>query len=97
MHASHTAIDFFNLTTLFPYPVLFSLFHASLDVVVNFLVFRSSFRLESFLSQEMETRVGPWGWPFSCLPNLVSDCRESGDYILSTSLDQFCWDVVDSS
>ena len=42
---------FFNLTTLFPYPVLFSLFHAPLDVVVHFLVFRSSFRLESFLSQ----------------------------------------------
>ena len=42
---------FFNLTTLFPYPVLFSLLHASLDVVVHFLVFRSSFRLESFLSQ----------------------------------------------
>ena len=51
MHASHTAIDFFNLTTLFPYPVLFSLFHAPLDVVVHFLVFCSSFRLESFLSQ----------------------------------------------
>ena len=42
---------FFNLTTLFPYPVLYSLFHASLDVVVHFLVFCSSFRLESFLSQ----------------------------------------------
>ena len=37
------------------------------------------------------------GWPFSCLANLVADCRESGDYILSTCLDQFCWDVVDSS
>ena len=36
---------FFNLTTLF------SLFHAPLDVVVHFLVFRSSFRLGSFLSQ----------------------------------------------
>ena len=37
------------------------------------------------------------GWPFSCLANLVADCRESGDYILSTCLDQFCWDVVGSS
>ena len=41
--------------------------------------------------------LGPWGWPFSCLPNPVADCRESDDYILSTCLDQFCWDVVDSS
>ena len=30
------------------------------------------------------------GWPFSCLPNLAADCRESGDYIFSTCLDQFC-------
>ena len=42
---------FFNLTTLFSYPVLFSLFHAALDVVVHFLVLLSSFRFESFLSQ----------------------------------------------
>ena len=42
---------FFNLTTLFSYPVFFSLFHAPLDVVVHFLVFCSSFRLKSFLSQ----------------------------------------------
>ena len=42
-------------------------------------------------------KLGPWCWPFSCLPNPVADCRESGDYILSTCLDQFCWDVVDSS
>ena len=27
--------------------------------------------------------------------NFVTDCRESGDYILSTCLDQFCLDVVD--
>ena len=42
---------FFNLTTLFSYPVFFSLFHALLDVVVIFFVFLRSFRLESFLSQ----------------------------------------------
>ena len=41
--------------------------------------------------------LGPRGWPFSCLPDLIADCRESGDYILSTCSDQFCWDVVDSS
>ena len=51
----------------------------------------------AFLGKCDDLGLGPWGWPFSCLPNLVADCRESGDYILSTSLDQFCWDVVDSS
>ena len=42
---------FFNLTTLFPYPVFFSLFHAPLDVVVHSLVVLRSFRLKCFLSQ----------------------------------------------
>ena len=42
---------FFNLTTLFSYPVFFSLFHAPLDVVVHFLVFLRASRLKSFLSQ----------------------------------------------
>ena len=51
----------------------------------------------AFLGKCDDYGLGPWGWPFSCLPNLVADCRESGDYILSTCLDQFCWDVVDSS
>ena len=32
----------------------------------------------------------PWGWPFSSLSDLTADCRESGDYILSTCLDQLC-------
>ena len=40
--------------------------------------------------------MDPRGWPFSCLPHLVADCRDSSDYILPTCLDQFCWDVVDS-
>ena len=31
------------------------------------------------------------------LSAIVADCRESGGYVLSTCLDQFCWDVVDSS
>ena len=51
----------------------------------------------AFLGECDDQRLGPWGWPFSRLPNPVADCRESGDYILSTCLDQFCWDVVDSS
>ena len=41
--------------------------------------------------------MGPCGWPFSCQPDLVADCRESSDYILFTCLYQFCRDVVDSS
>ena len=51
----------------------------------------------AFLGKCDDYGLGPWGWPFSCLPNLVANCRESGDYILSTCLDQFCWDVVFSS
>ena len=42
---------FFNLTTLFSYPVFFSLFHAPLNVVVHFFVFHRSFRFKPFLSQ----------------------------------------------
>ena len=42
---------FFSVTTLFSYPVFFSLFNAPLDVFVHFLVFLRSFRLKSFLSQ----------------------------------------------
>ena len=43
---------FFNLTTLFSYPVFFCLFHAPLDVVVHLPVFLRSFRFKSvfFLS-----------------------------------------------
>ena len=41
---------FFNLTTLFSYPVFFCLFHAPLDVVVHFLVFFRSFMFKSFLT-----------------------------------------------
>ena len=40
---------------------------------------------------------GPRCWPFSSLPDLVAECLESIDYSLFTCLDQFCWDVVDSS
>ena len=51
----------------------------------------------SFLGKCDDKRLGPRGWPFSCLPDLVADCHESGDYVLSTCLDQFYRDVVDSS
>ena len=50
----------------------------------------------AFLEKHNDQGLGPRDWPFSCLPDLVADCRESGDYILSTCLDQFCLDVVDS-
>ena len=41
----------------------------------------------AFLGKYDYYGLEPWGWPFSCLPNLVADCLES------TS----CCDVVDSS
>ena len=52
-----------------------------------------------FLGKCDDLGLGPRGSPFSCQPDHIADCRESGDYILSTSncLDQFCWDVVDCS
>ena len=50
-----------------------------------------------FLRKCNDQGPGPRGWPFSYLPDLVADYCESGDYILSTCLDQFCWDVVNSS
>ena len=51
----------------------------------------------AFLGKCDDQGLGPWGWPFSCLPELVADCHDSGDYVLSTCLDQFSWDVVNSS
>ena len=51
----------------------------------------------AFLGKCDDQQLDQQGLPFSCLPDLVADCCESGDYILSTCLDQFCWDVVDSS
>ena len=38
----------------------------------------------AFLGKCEDKGPGPWGWPFSCLSNVVADCRDSGDYILST-------------
>ena len=29
--------------------------------------------------------MGLWGWPFSNLPDLIADCRESGDYVISSA------------
>ena len=51
----------------------------------------------AFLGKYDDLGLGPQGWPFSCVPDFVTDSHERDDYILSTCLDQFCWDVVDSS
>ena len=51
----------------------------------------------AFLWKCDDEGLGPQGLPFSCLPDLVADCCESGDYNLSTCLEQFCWNVVKSS
>ena len=48
----------------------------------------------AFLWECDEKELGLRGWLFSSLPDLVPDCRESGDYVLSTCLDQLCWDVL---
>ena len=50
-----------------------------------------------FLGKCDDQGLGPRGWPFSCQPYLVADCGERINYILSTCLDQFCWNFVDSS
>ena len=51
----------------------------------------------AFFGKCNDQGLGPQGRPFSCLQNLVAGCRESSDYMFSPCLDQFCWDVVDSS
>ena len=51
----------------------------------------------AFLGKCDDYGLSARGWPFFCLPDLVADRRESNDYIFSTCLDQFCWDVVNSS
>ena len=51
----------------------------------------------AFLWKCDDKGLGPRGWPFPSLVDLIADCHESGDYILPTCLDQFCWDVVNSS
>ena len=41
----------------------------------------------AFLGMRDEQGQGQQGWPFSCLPYLVADCRGSDDYVLSACLD----------
>ena len=53
--------------------------------------------LVAFLGKCDDRGQGPWRWPFSCLQVLLADCCESSDSSFSTCLDQFCWDVVNSS
>ena len=80
---------FFNLTTLFPYPVLFSLFQAPLDVVVHFLVFRSSFRLESFLSQ-FSPFVAQMRINGCCLPNVKKEKKNINKEMGGKRVDASC-------
>ena len=47
----------------------------------------------AFLWKCDDQGLGLRGWPFFCLPDLVADCCESGDYFFSTCLDQFLWDL----
>ena len=51
----------------------------------------------AFLEKCVDQELGPQGWPFSCLPDLVADYRKNSCYFFSTCLDQFCLDVVNSS
>ena len=34
----------------------------------------------TFLGKFGDKGLGPGGWPFSCLPDLVADCHDSSDY-----------------
>ena len=36
----------------------------------------------AFLGKYDDQGLGPQGWPFSCPPDLVANCREGSDYIL---------------
>ena len=63
---------FFNHTTLFSYPVFFSLLRAPLDVVAHFLVFLIFFRLKPFLSQFS---------PF--VAQIKNFCRDAGFLLLT--------------
>ena len=38
----------------------------------------------AFLGKYDDQGLGPQGWPFACLPDLVADCREIGDDVLSS-------------
>ena len=82
---------FFSLTTLFPYPVFFCLFHAPLEVVVHFLVFFQilqvqivSFSVISIGRTDQEFLQWPRFFLFwRCLPGCFSHCcAEGGDHWL---------------
>ena len=76
---------FFNLNTLFSFPVFFSLFHAYLDVVVHIPVFLRSFRFKSFLSQfspfvaQIKNLSFRSHWP-KAKTTLYSDCCKRKNY-----------------
>ena len=39
----------------------------------------------AFLGKFGDQGLGPRGWPFSFLPDLIADCHESSDYVLPPS------------
>ena len=41
----------------------------------------------AFLRKCDDQGLGPRGWPFSCLSDLVAESQECGDYCFSTCLD----------
>ena len=41
----------------------------------------------AFLRKCDDQGLGPRGWPFSCLSDLVADCKDCSDYCFSTCLD----------
>ena len=40
-----------------------------------------------FLGKRDDQGLGPRGWSFSCLPDLVANCRDSSDCFFSTCFD----------
>ena len=51
----------------------------------------------AFLGKCSDQGLFKRSWPFSCPPDVVENCRERGNKVFPTCLDQFCSDVVDSS
>ena len=81
---------FFNLNTLFSYPVCLCLLHAPLDVVVHFPLFLRSFMYESLLSQFLyngwKRSVSPSGERNSyLLDNILSKSYRTACYMFTTN------------
>ena len=51
----------------------------------------------AFLGKCDDRGLGPGGWPFPCLSDLVADCHDCSNHCFCTGSDQFCWDVGNCS